>query len=61
MHDQLVQVVMSFRDQIQENLNQAGLSVTHLDISPPVLLSNETVTDQITTMLGPPSLWQQYR
>ena len=51
---------MSFKEQIQENLNQAGLAVTHLDVNPPVLLGNETVADQVSAILGPPTLWEQH-
>ena len=56
-----LQVVMSFKNQIQDNLNHAGLRVTHLGVTQPVPLYNETVADQITAILGPPTLWQQYR
>lgn len=56
-----LQVVKEFQQHIKDTLNQAGLLVTHIHITVPVSLANETVADQVIAMVGPPSLWQKYR
>lgn len=56
-----MQVVVSYKQQLQDGLIKEGLNVTRLSVSGPDLFPNETVADQILEQLGYPSIWIRYR